>query len=38
MTENTVAILLYMLMAAAFGFLVGWTCGEQVTCRQYAGG
>ena len=35
MTENTVAILLYMLMAAAFGFMVGWTCGEQV-CRQHA--
>ena len=25
MTENTVAILLYMLMASAFGFMVGWT-------------
>jgi hypothetical protein len=36
MTENTVAILLYMLMATAFGFMVGWTCGEQVCRRQYA--
>ena len=32
MTENTVAILLWMLMAAAFAFMIGWTCGEQV-CR-----
>ena len=36
MTENTVAMMLYMLMAAAFGFMVGWTCGEQVCRRQHA--
>jgi hypothetical protein len=32
MTENTVWILTYMLLAAAFAFMIGWTCGEQV-CR-----
>jgi hypothetical protein len=36
MTENTVAIQWYMLMAAAFGFMIGWTCGEQVCRRQHA--
>jgi hypothetical protein len=25
-----------MLMAAVFGFMVGWTCGEQVSRRQLA--
>ena len=43
MTENAVAILWYMLMAAAvFGFMVGRTCGEQVlppqTCRRTSRG
>jgi hypothetical protein len=36
MTENAVAILWYMLMAAAFGFMVGRTCGEQVCRRKHA--
>jgi len=32
MTENTAYILMWMLLAAAFAFMIGWTCGEQV-CR-----
>ena len=36
LTENTVEILLWMLMATAFGFMVGWTCGEQVCRRRQA--
>ena len=32
MKENTVCILTYMLLVAAFAFMIGWVCGEQV-CR-----
>ena len=32
MTDNTAWILTYMLIVAAFAFMIGWTCGEQV-CR-----
>jgi septal ring factor EnvC (AmiA/AmiB activator) len=36
MTENTVQILIWMLLAAAFVFMIGWTCGEQVCRRKNA--
>lgn len=36
MSENTVFILLYMLLVACFAFMVGWTCGEQVCRRKNA--
>jgi hypothetical protein len=32
MKENTVWILTYMLLAAAFAYMIGWVCGELV-CR-----
>ena len=35
MTENTAYILLWILLAAAFAFMFGWTCGEQVArCKN----
>lgn len=36
MTENTVWILLYMLLAAAFAYMIGWVYGEQVCRRKNA--
>jgi hypothetical protein len=36
MSENTVFILLYMLLATCFGLMIGWTCGEQVCRRKNA--
>jgi hypothetical protein len=36
MTENTVVILLYMLMATAFGVLIGRACQDQICRRQHA--
>jgi Flp pilus assembly protein TadB len=36
MSENTVWILLYMLLAASFGLMIGWVCGEQVSRRKNA--
>ena len=32
MTENTV----YILLAAAFAFMIGWVCGQQVCHRKNA--
>ncbi len=32
MKENTVWILTYMLLVAAFAYMIGWVCGELV-CR-----
>jgi hypothetical protein len=36
MTENTAWILTHMLLIAAFAFMIGWTCGEQVCRRKNA--
>jgi Tfp pilus assembly protein PilO len=36
MNETTFFILMYMLLATCFGFMIGWTCGEQVTRRHNA--
>jgi hypothetical protein len=36
MTENTVSILIFVLLAAASAFLIGWVCGEQVCHRKNA--
>ena len=36
MTENTVSILMFMLLAAAFAFMIGRVCGEQVCRRKNA--
>jgi hypothetical protein len=35
MTENTAYILMWMLLAAAFAFIIGWVSGEQVArCKN----
>ena len=36
MTQNTVWILTYILLAAAFAFMIGWVCGQQVCRRKNA--
>jgi septal ring factor EnvC (AmiA/AmiB activator) len=36
MKDNTVWILLYMLLAAAFAYMVGWISGDQVSRRKSA--
>ena len=36
MKENTVWILFYMLLAAAFAYMIGWISGEQVSRRKSA--
>ena len=36
MKENTVWILTYMLLVAAFAYMIGWVCGEQVCRRKNA--
>jgi hypothetical protein len=36
MTENTVEILMSMLLAAAFAYMIGWISGEQVSGRKSA--
>jgi hypothetical protein len=36
MTQNTVWILTYILFAAAFAFMIGWVCGQQVCRRKNA--
>ncbi len=36
MTENIAGILTYMLIVAAFAFIIGWRCGEQLCCRRSA--
>ena len=36
MTENTAHILMYILLAAAFAFMIGWVCGLQVCRRKNA--
>jgi hypothetical protein len=36
MKENTICILTYMLLVAAFAFLIGWICGQQVCRRKNA--
>jgi uncharacterized protein HemX len=36
MKENTALILTYMLLVAAFAYMLGWVCGEQVCRRKNA--
>ena len=36
MKENTICILTYMLLVAAFDFMIGWVCGQQVCRRKNA--
>jgi hypothetical protein len=36
MTQNTVEILMSMLLAAAFAYMIGWISGEQVSRRKGA--
>jgi hypothetical protein len=36
MNGTHAATLLFMLMAVALGFMIGWVCGEQVACRENA--
>jgi Tfp pilus assembly protein PilO len=36
MKETDAATLLFMLMAVALGFMIGWACGEQVARRENA--
>jgi hypothetical protein len=36
MKDNTVWILLYMLLAAAFAYMIGWISGDQVSRRKSA--
>jgi hypothetical protein len=39
MKENTVWILTYMLLVAAFAYVIGWVSGELVCrCNQHPGG
>ena len=36
MTENTASIPLWMLIMAAFGFMIGWALGDEVRRRKNA--
>jgi hypothetical protein len=36
MKENTICILTYMLLVAAFAFMIGWVCGQQIRRRKNA--
>jgi Tfp pilus assembly protein PilO len=36
MTDDMTLILLWMLIVASLGFMIGWVCGEQVSRRQSA--
>lgn len=36
MTEDTVYILLWMLIVATFGFMIGWAGGEELSRRRCA--
>ena len=36
MTQNTVEILMSMLLAAPFAYMIGWISGEQVSRRKSA--
>jgi hypothetical protein len=36
MTENTAFIPLWMLVMAAFGFMIGWALGDEVRRRKNA--